>query len=151
MNTTRRDVIIGRVCAAGAALSYGTSAVLVRKGLGVLAPPLVGATIAMFSATLILAMMGARSPEGNLRQKRKPVVLLAITGVFGGLGIAFSYLALSLAPVVMVNPFISTSPLFALLLSHFFLGRLERITLRIVLGTFLVAAGAVLITIGGRA
>ncbi len=65
----RRDIIIGRAFAIGAAVAYGITSVLVRRGVAELAPPLAGATIARLSGTLILAIMGMRSPESNLRQK----------------------------------------------------------------------------------
>ena len=149
MNVTRREAIVGRAFATAAALCYGTSSVLVKKGLGVLAPPLVGAAIAMLSATMVLSIMETINPESNLRQKKKSAGFLALTGVFSGLGIAFSFLALNQAPVVIVNPFNNISPLFALLFAHLFLGRLEKITMRIILGTTLIAGGAILITMGG--
>ncbi len=148
MKPTRREAVVGRAFAGGAALAFGTSSVLIRKGLGTLSTPLVGATLAMLSGTLILAIMVTRNLEKNLRQKKREVGFLLLTGVCYGLGMAATYLSLSLAPVVMVAPITSSSPLFTLLLAHFFLGRLERITPRLVLGTVLVVAGATLATIG---
>lgn len=144
----RREFIIGAAFAFGAALAYGSSAVLVRKGLASMAPPLIGATISLLSGTLGLAIIGLRSPGINLRQEKKSVGLLLIAGMFAGLGIMAHFFALSMAPVVMVSPLTSTNPLFVLLLSHFFLGQLERVTLRMVLGTGLIVVGVVLITVG---
>ena len=145
---TRRDTIIGRSFAIGAALAYGATAVLVRQGVANLAPPLVGATVALLSGTLLLTLIGMRSPESNLRQKKRSVVLFVMAGVIAGLGIIASFFALSMAPVVIVSPLQNTSPLFALIWSHFFLGQLEKITLRVVLGTILVVVGIALISIG---
>ncbi len=149
MKPTRRDAVVGRAFAGGAALAFATSSVLIRKGLGTLAPPLVGAAIAILSGTLVLAIMVTRNLEKNLRQKKRGVGFLLLTGVCYGLGMAATYLSLSLAPVVMVAPIISSSPLFTLLLAHLFLGGLESITPRLVLGTVLVVAGATLATMGG--
>ena len=50
----RRDIIIGRVLAVGAALAAGTTAVLIRQGVADLAPPVVGAAISLLSGTLVL-------------------------------------------------------------------------------------------------
>jgi len=144
----RRDIIIGRAFAVGAAVAYGITSVLVRRGVAELAPPLAGATIALLSGTLILAIMGMRSPESNLRQKKRAVGLLLIAGVASGIGIVASFFALSIAPVVIVSPLQGINPLFALLWSYLFLGQLKRITPRMIPGTFLVIAGATLITIG---
>lgn len=146
--SNKRDIIIGRAFAISAAVAYGITSVLIRRGVAELASPLAGATIALLSGTLILSIMGVRSPESNLREKKRAVGLLLIAGVASGLGIVASFFALSMAPVVVVSPLQGTNPLFALLWSHFFLGQLERITPRVMLGTFLVIAGATLITIG---
>ena len=145
---TRRDAIIGRAFGIGAALAYGTSSVLIRQGVAGLATPLVGAAIALFSGTLSLAIVGARDLRADLAQKRRSIGLLLISGVTAAFGVMSSFFALSMAPVVVVSPLQSTSPLFALLWSHLFLGKLEKITLRLVLGSILVIAGVALITIG---
>lgn len=144
---TRRNAIIGRAFGIGAALAYGLSSVLIRQGLAKLAPPLVGASVALLSGTLTLAIVGTRDFRANLSQK-KAMVLLLISGVAAAFGIIANFFALSLAPVVIVSPLQSTSPLFALLLSHLFLGHLERITPRLLVGSSLVVVGVILITIG---
>ena len=145
---TRRNIIIGRVLATGAALAYGSSAVLIRVGVADMAPPLVGAALAMLSGTLVLALVGIGNPESSLRQKKRAVVFLLLAGVLGGFGVLSSFLALSMAPVVIVNPLQSINPLFTLLWAHLFLGQLEKITPRLVLGTLIVVIGITLITIG---
>ncbi len=149
---TRRDVIIGRAFGIGAALAYGGSSVLVRYGVAGLAPPLVGAAVALLAGTLGLAITGGRHLDRiSLTQNTKPVVFLLMAGVMGGLGILTGFFALGVAPVVIVSPLQSISPLFALLGAHLFLGRLEKITRRLVLGTFLVVFGVILITLGRAA
>ena len=148
---TKRDFTIGMTFAFSAAIAYGISAVLIKQGLANLAPPLVGAAVSLFAGTIVLAFIGLRKTGGNLRQEKRSVGLLLIAGIFAGLGIMCNYFALSMAPVTVVTPVTSTNPLFALILSHFFLGRLEKITLRVVLGTILVVAGVALITIGRAA
>ena len=129
-------------------MALGISAVLIRKGVAELAPPLVGAALSLLSGTLVLATIGLRNSHSNLRQNKRAVGLLLLAGVSAALGIAANFFALSIAPVVMVAPIANTHPLFALLLSHLFLQRLERITLRVVLATLLVVGGVILITIG---
>jgi drug/metabolite transporter (DMT)-like permease len=148
---TRRDIIIGRALATGAALAYGSSTVLIRVGVADLAPPLVGAALAMLSGTLVLAVVGISRPQSSLRQKKRSVTFLLLAGVLAGLGVLSSFLALSMAPVVIVNPLQSINPLFTLLWAHLFLGQLEKITPRLVLGTLIVVIGITLITIGREA
>ncbi len=146
---TRRDVIIGRAFGIGAALAYGGSSVLVRYGVVGLAPPLVGAAVALLAGTLGLAIIGARHLDRtSLTQTTKPTVFLLIAGIMAGLGIVAGFFALDMALVVIVSPLQSINPLFALLGAYLFLGRLEKITLRLVVGTFLVVFGVILITLG---
>ncbi|MFC1957230.1 EamA family transporter [Chloroflexota bacterium] len=146
---TRRDVIIGRAFSIGAALSYGASSVLIKYGVAGLAPPLVGAAVALLSGTLLLATIGARHIDRtSLTQNRRAIVFLLLSGVMAGLGILSSFFALSLAPVVVVTPIQNIFPLFALLGAYLFLGHLERITRKLVLGSFLVVFGVILVTIG---
>ena len=149
--STRRDAIIGRAFGIGTALAYGITSVLVRYGVGGLASPLVGAAVALFAGTLGLTAIGARGIRASLTQNRKSVVLLLLAGTAAACGIMASFFALSMAPVVIVTPIQSTSPLFALLWSYLFLGQLERITPRLVLGSILVAGGVILITISRTA
>ena len=143
----KKDAIIGRVFGIGAGLAYGLGSVLIRRSITGITPPLVGAAIALLSGTLALPAVGARDFKANLA-KRKAIVLLLISGVAAAGGIISNFFALSLAPVVVVSPLQSISPIFALLLSRLFLGHLERITLRLVTGSFLVVGGVILITIG---
>jgi drug/metabolite transporter (DMT)-like permease len=149
--SSRRDVIVGRAFGIGAGLSYGISSVLVRQGVGDMAPPLVGAAIALLSGTIGLSVMGGRGVKAGVTESRKAVGLLLLSGLAAACGITSSFFALSMAPVVVVSPLQSTNPLFALLWSWLFLGHLEKITPRLVLGSVLVVAGVILITLGRTA
>ncbi len=149
---TKRDGIIGRVLGIGSALAYGISSVLVSQGVTGLAPPLVGAAVALLSGTLSLTVVNIRGLGANTGQEdRKAVWFLVIAGIFSSFGIMSHFFALSVAPVVIVSPIESTSPLFALVWSRLFLGRLEKITVRVVLGSILVVIGVVLIAFGRAA
>ena len=143
----RRDIIIGRVLAVGAALAAGTTAVLIRQGVADLAPPVVGAAISLLSGTLVLGVIEVGSANMSLRREKRSVGFLLLAGVAAGIAIMANYSALSIAPVVIVTPVANTSPLFVLLWAHLFLGKLERITPRIVFGTILVVVGVILIAI----
>lgn len=139
---------MGHLVAFSGALAYAAVAILAKIGLGELAPPLVGAAMAMMSGTLILGLMERRRPDNQLREKRRAVWIILAAGAAGGLAVASNYFALSMAPVVMVSPISGTTPLFSLLLSYLFLHHLEKITPRLVVGTLLVVIGVVLITVG---
>ncbi len=144
---SKKDAIIGRVLGISAALAYGLSSVLIRQGVSGMAPPLVGASVSLLSGTLTLAVVGARDFKANLSKKRA-IIMLLISGIAAALGVISNFFALSMAPVVIVSPLQSTSPLFALLLSNLFLSHLEKITPRLIVGSVLVVGGIILITFG---
>ena len=149
--SARRN-IIGIALGLGAGLAYGVSSVFIRQGVVGMAPPLVGAAIALLSGTLGLAIVGTRNlNRANLVQNKKPIVFLLISGVAASLGIMSSFFAFSMAPVVITSPLQSTSPLFTLLWSYLFIGHMARITPRLILGSFLVVCGVILITLGRAA
>jgi len=146
--STKRNTLIGIAFGIGAAFAYGVGSVLVKRCINELAPPLVGAAISFLSGTLVLLIITSRDIKAGLPLNRKAVVFMLLSGLGAGLGILSSFFALSLAPVVIVSPIQSTNPLFTLLWSYLFLRRLERITLRLILGSILIVFGVILITIG---
>lgn len=148
--SARKDAIIGRVFGIGAGLSYGVSAVLIRQGVGDMTVPLVGAAIAMLAGTAGLFVIGGRGLKPGIAGRKKSVLLLLASGVVSAGGVTATYFALSQAPVTVVGPLQSTTPLFALLWAWLFLGHLEKITRRLIIGSVLVVAGVVLITVGGQ-
>ena len=74
-------------------------------------------------------------------------MFICLSGLFATVGITLLYSALGVAPVVVVSPVASLTPLFALLFSRLFLERLEKVTRQIVLGTVLVLTGIIIISI----
>ncbi len=146
--SSRKDALAGRVFGIGAGLSYGVSSVLIRYGVGDMTVPLVGAAIAISSGTLGLFLFGGRGVKVSFVERKKSVLLLLSSGVVSAGGIISSFFALSQAPVTVVSPLQGISPLFALLWSWLFLGRLEKITRRLVIGSVLVVAGIILIVVG---
>ena len=67
----------------------------------------------------------------------------------GGINIITAFLlttAFSLAPISTTLSLSRTAPIWVLIISHLFLGQLERITWRIVLAAVMVVAGGILIT-----
>lgn len=149
---SRRVSITGVTLGLVAGLAYGISTVLIRQGVVDMAPPLVGAVISLFSGTLGMAVLGMRKLDRSyLVQNKKGIVFLLISGVAASLGIMFSFVALSVAPVVIVSPLQSTNPLFTMLFSYFFIGHLEKITPRLLLGSLLLVGGVILIAVGRAA
>jgi len=148
MSEQRKDIIIGRTFAILSALGYGIGAVLAREGVTNLTSPLVGSSVALCAGALAMGMIAGRRPERDLRKKKTSVLFFLLAGLASGSGALLGFFSLHLVPVVIGSPIQNTYPLFALLFARIFLSRMERITLRLVLGAVFVVAGVVLIAIG---
>jgi drug/metabolite transporter (DMT)-like permease len=149
-NTPTRDTILGYSAAFGAALCYGSVAVVARKIVNDFAPPLVGTAFSMLFGTIVVVMLFARHAAADYaaRPAKKGWLFVVLAGFASTWGVTFWFLALSQAPVVLVAPIAATHPLVSVVLSHLFLQRLERVTARTVAGTVLVIGGVILITLG---
>ena len=145
----RRPRLFGYLAAFGAACSYGTITVLGRIAVTDLTIPLVTATYTMLVGFIVMGLFSSRSIPVMLREApRRALLSVALGGLFMSSGVSFLYLALSKAPVIVVSPVFALNPVVALVLAHFFLQRLERITLPLVLGTFFAVGGVVTVIIG---
>ena len=145
--TRNRPVVVGYVFAIAAAMSYGTTHFLARKLVSEVAPPLVTASFALLFGTLFLFLLTYRDIPMVKKAPGRAILFIILAGVFASSGVALMFSALSLEPVVTVSPIASIQPLIALALTHLFLQRLERVTLRIIVGAVLVTGGVVLIAV----
>jgi drug/metabolite transporter (DMT)-like permease len=145
--STKKEVIIGTSLSLCAALAYGISQLLIRSGMTDLnTPPLVGSALSLLAGTIVFSFLVLRDRGTKLRQEKRSVGFMLMAGIFAGSGIIANFFALGMSPVTTVSPLTSINPLFALLLSFLFLGQLERITPRVVLGTMFIVVGVTLIT-----
>ena len=145
----RRPRLFGYLAAFGAAWAYGTITVLGRVAVTDLTVPLVTATYTMLVGFIAMGVLSSRSIPVMLRDApRRALLSVAVGGLFMSSGVAFLYLALSKAPVIVVSPVFALNPVVALVLAHFFLQRLERITLPLVLGTLFAVSGVIAVIIG---
>ena len=140
-------VALGVVVAFFAAASYGGSQVVGRKVVTELAPPLVAALFALFFGAVILGMIATPKIFQIPKSPRKSIMFICLSGIFASGGITLLYSALGVAPVVVVSPVASLTPLFALLFARLFLERLEKVTRQTVLGTLLVLIGIIIISV----
>lgn len=162
----RRPRLIGYLAAAGAAVAYGTVPLLGRiavtgeaEGVPLIGRfasdaatlPLVSATYTMLIGFIVMGLFAAPSIPGALRAPRRALLFVALGGLAMSTGVSLLYLALSRAPVVVVSPVFALNTFVALVLAHFFLQRLERITPMLVLGTVFVVAGVVAVIVGAEA
>ena len=162
----RRPFLFGYLAAASAAVAYGTVPVLGRIAVtgeagnvpligrfAAEAPtlPLVSATYTMLIGFIVMGLFAAPSVPTALRAPRRALAFVAMGGLAMSTGVSLLYLALSRAPVVVVSPVFALNAFVALVLAHFFLQRLERVTPPLVIGTVFVVAGVVAVILGADA
>lgn len=162
----RRPQLFGYLAAACAAVAYGTVPLLGRIAVtgeagnvpiigrfAAEAPtlPLVSATYTMLIGFIVMGLFAAPSVPTALRAPRRSLAFVAMGGLAMSTGVSLLYLALSRAPVVVVSPVFALNAFVALVLAHFFLQRLERVTPPLVIGTVLVVAGVVAVILGAEA
>ena len=140
---------LGFLLAAAAAFAFASRDVISRHVVTEVADPLVTVAFALALGGLMLLAVIHRDVVRSLRRLPGGYIgLCVLAGICAGLAVASLFQALSRAPVTVVSPIAASSPLFALLLAHLFLQRLESISLMLVLGTFLSVGGVVLVVLG---
>lgn len=132
-----------------AAFFFGIEPILAKVGFSQGTPVFVGLAVKTVAATLAFAAyLRARNvlpDRATLRSANTGWYVAA--GVANTLFLVSYYLALDLAPVVLVVPVLQTSPLFVILLSVIFLRRLERVTWRLAGAATLIVIGAALVSV----
>ena len=144
--TAQKTAIIGYLMAMGAAMGYGGNQV-VAKQIVEQTHSLVGAAFSLLFGLVVLSIITARDVAQQERTQSRAYVWAVLAGLASVGGVAFLYLALGQAPVVVVAPVIGTNPLFSIILAWIFLRRMERLTPRVVLGAVLVVAGVAVVAI----
>ncbi|KXB07545.1 hypothetical protein AKJ54_00140 [candidate division MSBL1 archaeon SCGC-AAA382K21] len=130
----------------GAMFFFGLADPLIKTGLNGGAPIPIGISIMFSTALAVLAgylLLNGKSPVYSFQAKERIYYIGAGVAVTIAMGLQF--LALEISRVVVVTPLKSFAPIFVLLLSYFFLRRLERITKLLILGSIFVVCGAFLI------
>lgn len=133
-----------------AAISYGSSPVLIRAALeGASGLSILGGLVSYAAAAGFLIATLILPSRRHLLQALQPTTVRAFTGA----GIAVTtaqvlrYVALSLAPVAVVTTLMRFAGVFTLLLSWWFNRQLEHITWRLGAGVVMSVAGAVLLVL----
>jgi drug/metabolite transporter (DMT)-like permease len=133
-----------------AAISYGSSPVLIRAALeGASGLSIFGGLVSYVAAAGFLLATLIIPSRRHLLQALRPGTVRA----FAGAGVAVSvaqvlrYVALSLAPVAVVTTLMRFAGVFTLLLSWWFNRSLEHITWRLGAGVAISVAGAILLVL----
>lgn len=132
-----------------AAFFFGIEPILAKVGFAEGTPVFVGLAVKTLAATIAFgAYLRARQalPDGATLWSTNSCWYVA-AGIANTFFLISYYIALDLAPVVLVVPVLQTSPLFVILLSAIFLRRLERVTWRLAAAAIVVVAGAAMVSV----
>ena len=150
---TDRSYLLGCLMALAAGAGQGGGIVLAKKAVGLYDSPLTVSGLSMLAALLfivpLVALAAARYPAIRSFEAR-PMALILLSGTTSIVASVGQFLAVQRGEVVVVAPIMATFPLWTLLLSHIFIARLERITLRLVTGAMLAVAGVIAVALGGQ-
>ncbi len=133
------------------ATGYGLSPILVRIGLEGkgLAVSIAGNLVASLAATAVMALF--LLPPSQLRQAlavaREPAKWFTISGILVAISQLFLYMAMSIAPVTVVSPINRLSILFRLYFSRLLNPEHEVFGGKVVLGTIVSLAGALVLSL----
>jgi transporter family protein len=94
----------------------------------------------------VVIVQGKLANIGIILGNSKALLFIVLSGVAGAISWIFYFVALKLGKVSQVAPIDRLSMVFALALAMIFLG--EKINLRIGIGAALMAAGAIIVTLG---
>ena len=140
----RRGVTMGLI----GSTVWGSS-FLVSRWLVDRYPPVSASLLTYVGAIGIQALMSLPDLRRLKRSAldRRGIGYLLGSGVVTTVALLSFMTALQLAPIVIVAPFASLSPIFAALSSYLFIQRLEFVGVRLIVASLLVAVGSYIITI----
>ncbi|MEE9239832.1 MAG: DMT family transporter, partial [bacterium] len=128
-------------------LGFAISNIFRKVGLTDLPSPLMGVTVTYISGLIFLLLIARFLPPGHRPQLRwgKAWYFYGACGVLNTMAFLSHFFAIRYGDLTIVSPLSAMSPVFALLLSWFFLRDIERVTGWILAGTALAVAGGILI------
>jgi DME family drug/metabolite transporter len=129
----------------GASASRGLVHPLTKTGMEIIQSPLFATMIMGSMSTLVLLAITLGSGKGaTLKALPKGAWWFVLTGVINGTGILFVNMAVSMGDITRVSPFVSTTPIWVLLMGWAFF-RVEKLGLIHLMAVILVVAGSALI------
>lgn len=131
----------------GASISWGISPVLIRLGISGSDAPTAGVFISFLAASIVLSLslLNRGRRRALLGMSGKAVGLFCIAGLISCFANLMRYAALSMAPVSLVTPLVSISPVFILVISFMFNRKLEIFSIPVIIGTILVVIASFLL------
>jgi len=130
-----------------AACFYAASSTFRKVGLNILSEAVLGAVVgAMMSLIIYPIYLTATQKLGDFRLSKSSLPYLIVGGVVVSVTWISMFYAFNLGSVSVVSSLMGTSPLFSLMLSAVFLKDTEKITKNVVIGSIVIVAGIIIIS-----
>ena len=137
----------GILCGLGTGLLFGVSPIFIKMGASDSCSPIAASFISYCAASVILSLFlvnrGKRTALFDIGSK--VFLFFYLAGIFTTVAQTLRYTALSIAPVSVVSPLISISPVFLLGLSFVFNRKIELFSPLLIIGVVITVAGAILV------
>lgn len=132
-----------------ASFLFASKDVVARWGLAAAGQPLLSAAITV-TTSIPEVFLIIRYGQGKkfVLPPLRVFLWFVVSGLFTGGAFLFMFLALHMERVSVVSPIVNSYSVFVLLLTPLMARRIERVTLRKVVGAIVVVAGVFLISIG---
>jgi uncharacterized membrane protein len=132
------------------ALFFSFAVVTRKMGLNILDAPIFGVTVGFVTSMVIYSFvcLVSKKMRSSITIKKQDLPYFLAAGISLTAAWLTMFYALSYGDAIIVTPLASLHPVFVLLLSHFFLGKVEKITKGVLVGAGVVVAGVLLITTG---
>ncbi|MDQ1281026.1 MAG: hypothetical protein QG670_2290 [Thermoproteota archaeon] len=131
---------------AGVTIAFGS--VIGKLALEVSNVPILGVAIAYtFSLVPYVIIMGVSSSTRRELHLRRDLRFFWGSGIGQAICWMLTFVALQFEQVSLVNPLLSTEPLFVILLTFFLLREIESVSRRVVAGIVLIVAGVILVAL----
>jgi DME family drug/metabolite transporter len=130
-----------------ASVLFAIAPIFLKLGFAEQNAPMLGMGVAFTAGTMVVLAGRHLFPRGGVvRADRRALGWFLFGAVFNVAASTMMITSIMLGDVSIVLPLSRLTPLWALVLSYFFLRQVERITLRIVIAAILTVAGGILIT-----
>jgi len=132
----------------GAAIFWGSSAILIKLGLGHGGSPIGGSLIAYLAASLAIspsALFNKKHREEILNGDKHSLKIALLSGLTANFAQLVRYLGLQFGSAIVISLMLRTIPLWVLLFAFIFIRQYESFSRWVLLGNALIMIGTVLI------
>ncbi|MFC1962934.1 DMT family transporter [Chloroflexota bacterium] len=140
----------GILLGVGAGVCFGVSPLMIKIALNSFSSPIAALLIAFVGAAIAHVLLHAKGDKRKLllTMNRRTFWLFSLSGLLVVFAQLFRFLAFSMAPISVITPIFSVSPLMLIILSFIFNRKLEVFNKSVIVAAVIVVTGALLLLWG---